>query len=104
MIAYTNFENTCKRIAKYIMKESSNTSSEQFDDMIVYGQITVEVSKSLIGEFNTCKGKNIPKWVNQINKNLNGCSVKFKTLGYGMGWFIIYYIDFDDDDAEFEDW
>lgn len=97
MIAHRNFESNCKRIAKEIQSECNNPTS----DAICLGSTEVIVSKSLIHDFNH-EGKD--KYIKEINKHLKGCKVCFKTLGYGHGWFIIFDIEFDDVDAEVEDW
>lgn len=107
MIRHTNFESDCKRIAQYIMKQAKNPSSEQFNDMVDFGQCEVIVSKGLLDAFNVDrddKKKKANKWAKEINKHLKGCSVTYKTVGYGHGWFIIFDIEFDDVDAETEDW
>lgn len=97
MISNINFESNCKRIAKDIQKECNNPSS----DAVCLGRIDVIVSESLIDDFNNV-GKD--KYVKEINKHLKGCQVTYNTHGYGGGWFIVFDVEFDDVDAETEDW
>lgn len=103
MVTHKDFESDCKRIAKYIMQQATNPSSEQFDDMINFGSVIVDVSSTLVKAFNANKYKDVPKWEREINKHLQGCSVRYNTLGY-PNWFIKFDIEFDDVDAEVEDW
>lgn len=86
MIANVNFESNCKRIAKEIQSECNKPTS----DAVSIGNTEVIVSKSLIEDFNN-EGE--VKYIKGINKYLNGCKVKFKTLGYGHGWFIIFNVE-----------
>lgn len=79
-------------------------ASNPYSDAITFGVTEVIVSQSLVAEFFKEKGKNVKKWINEINKNLKECSVKYKTHGYGHGSYIIFYIEFDDVDCETEDW
>lgn len=88
MIAHRNFESNCKRIAKEIQSECNNPTS----DAICLGSTEVIVSKPLIHDF---KYEGEAKYIDGINKYLKGCKVKFKTLGYGHGWFIIFNVEFD---------
>lgn len=100
MIAHKDFKSNCKRIAKYIMKQSENPQSEQFQDMICFGNVIVDVSANLIDDFNAV-GK--AKYVKEINKNLKGCCVKYKNCGFAQR-YIKFDIEFDDNDPETEDW
>lgn len=100
MIAHKDFESNCKRIAKYIMKQATNTRSEQFATMVDFGVVIVYVSSALIDDFNTTGKK---KYEKEINNNLKGCSVKYQTHGF-PNWFIKFEIEFDDVDPEVEDW
>lgn len=104
MITHKDFESDCKRIAKYIMQQATNTQSEQFEDMMVFGSVVVDVSPALIKAFNANKYKDVPRWEREINKHLKGCSVKYNTLGYHPNWYIKFDIEFDDVDAETDDW
>ncbi len=100
MIAHKDFTSNCKRIAKYIMKQSGDSLSEQFEDMICYGNVVIDVSANLMDDFNAV-GK--AKYVKEINKNLKGCSVEYSECGYPQR-YIKFNIEFDDDDPETEDW
>jgi len=104
MIAHKNFESDCKRIAKTIMKIASDPSDDKFDDMICYGKVTVNVSSSLVEELNKDKWKHHKEWQKEINKNLDGCSVSIDSVGTSGECFICLSVEFDDVDAEFEDW
>lgn len=97
MISNVNFESNCKRIAKEIQVECNNPTS----DAVCLGSTEVIVSKSLIHDFNTTGTKN---YISGINKYLKACKVTYKTHGYGHGWFIVFNVEFDDVDAEVEDW
>lgn len=94
MVIHKEFESNCKRIAKEIMKIASDPSDEQFDDMICFGDVTVDVSKVVITDF---KAVGKAKYEKEINKHLKGCRVKYKTHGYS-DWFIQFDVEFDDDD------
>ena len=104
MIAHKNFESDCKRIAKTIMKIASDPSDDKFDDMICYGKVTVEVSKSVITELNKDRWKHHKEWEKEINHNLKGCSISIDTTGYCGYCYVSFSIEFDDVDAETEDW
>lgn len=72
-------ESDCKRIARYVTEQGGNPQSEQFDDMIDLGRISVDVSKPFFEWFNAeIKGnrKMLKKFNGEINKHLKGCSVK----------------------------
>lgn len=97
MIAHKNFESNCKRIAKAIMKDCDDTTS----DAIFYGVTSVDVSSTLIKDFKRVGAKD---YIKGINKYLKGCSVKHNTTGTYSPWFISFYIEFDDVDPETEDW
>lgn len=73
MITHRDFESNCKRIAKWILKESSDTRSEIFDLMIHSETFPLEVSKPLMADFKA----NNRKYTRRINKLLSGeCTVK----------------------------
>ena len=40
----------------------------------------------------------------EINRHLKGCSVQWDTIGKDERWLLVFYIEFDDPDPEFEDW
>ncbi len=104
MIVHKDFGSDCKRIAKYIMKVAKNSLDDQFDDMILFGKITVSVSKSLMVELNKDNCKHHKQWAKEINKNLKGCSVSISSVETYDECFICFKIEFDDVDAETEDW
>lgn len=104
MIVHKDLESDCKRIAEFIMKVAKDPLNEQFDDMISFGKITVDVSKSLITELNKDRWKHHKEWEKQINNNLKGCSISIDTTGYCGYCYISFFIEFDDVDAETEDW
>ena len=97
MISHKNFESDCKRIAGYIMKLARNPLDDQFDDMILFGKVTVDVSISLIDELK----KDRKKWEREINKYLKACCIKIDSVDE---YYIRFNIEFDDVDAETEDW
>ena len=97
MIAHKNFESNCKRIAKAIMKNCCDPTS----DAILYGVTCVDVSSTLIKDFNRI---GVKVYIKGINKFLKGCSVKHNTIGTYSPWFISFNIEFDDVDPETEDW
>lgn len=104
MIAHKKLESDCKRIAKEIMKIASDPSDEQFDDMICFGKVTVNVSMSLVVELNKDKWKHHKEWEKEINKNLKGCTVSIDSVGTSGEWYICFSVEFDDVDPETEDW
>ena len=92
MIKHIDFESDCKRIAKEIQKDANNPTS----DAILLGKTEVIVSESLIKYFNQYrKSSKVHEWEAEINKHLKGCRVKYDTLGYGHGWFLIFYIEYE---------
>lgn len=92
MIKHIDFESDCKRIAKEIQKDANNPTS----DAILFGKTEVIVSESLIKFFNKYrKSSKVHEWEAEINKYLKGCRVKYDTLGYGKGWFLIFYIKYE---------
>ncbi len=97
MVAHKDFESNCKRIAKQIMKDCQDPTS----DAIFLGTTSVDVSSSLIDDFNKVGAKS---YIKGINKYLSGCSVTFKTIGTDDNWCLCFNVEFDDVDAEFEDW
>lgn len=100
MVIHRNFESDCKRIAKEIMKHADDI----YGDAIAYGVITIEVSLGLIRAFNHDRYAHVKEWEKEINKNLKGCKVTYNDL-YKRGlWFIKFNIEFDEVDAETEDW
>ena len=104
MIVHRNLESDCKRIAKEIMKIASDPSNDQFDDMICLGKVTVNVSSSLVTVLNEDRWKHRKEWEKEINKNLKGCSVSIDSVGTSGECFICFSVEFDDADAETEDW
>ena len=104
MIAHKDFESDCKRIAKEIMKIVSDPSNDQFDDAICFGRLDVYISLPLVIDVNKERYKYKKKWEKEINKHLKGCSITLNGVGTGRGWFISFNIEFDDVDAETEDW
>lgn len=96
MVIHKGFESDCKRIAREIQQEANNPTS----DAVCYGTTEVIVSRQLMRHFACHKGQ----WVEEINKYLKGCKVKYETNGYGHGFFIVFNIEFDEVDAETEDW
>lgn len=92
MTNHIDFESDCKRIAKEIQKDANNPTS----DAILLGKTEVIVSESLIKYFNQYrKSSKVHEWEAEINKHLKGCRAKYDTLGYGRGWFLIFYIEFE---------
>lgn len=107
MIIHRDFESNCKRIARYVMKQGGNPQSEQFDDMIDLGRISVDVSKPFFEWFNAeIRGnrKMLKKFNAEINKHLKGCSVKWYSIGEYETMYLVFDVEFDDVDPEFEDW
>ena len=111
MIVHKDFESDCKRIAKDIMRQATDTQSDDFADIISTGSVSIIVSEGLLGTFNAewlkdskKRKEETIKWEKEINKHLKGCSIKYNTVGYDRGWFIKFDIEFDDVDGETEDW
>lgn len=100
MIKHINFESDCRRIAKEIQEQANDPTS----DAVCLGSVEAIVSQELIHSFFTEKGKHVKEWEKEINKHLKACSIKYKTHGYGHGWFIVFDIEYDDVDGETEEW
>ena len=96
MIAHRNFESNCKRIAKHIIKHSIDL------DVLGSGVIVIDVSKSLVDDFNTNKN-DYEKEINKLLENKGGKILNGRT-GNEEGWILAFNIEFDDVDAETEDW
>ena len=97
MIIHTSLESDCKRIAKEIMNAIIGKPSDAHT--ISDDKFEVIVSGSLLKAFNSQD----KEYIEEINKNLKGCSVKLDTVGYGHGFYILFKIEFDDVDTETED-
>ena len=107
MLAHRDFESNCKRIARYVMKQASNPASEEFSDMICLGRFSITVSEPFVKWFNAeikRDKKMLRKFNGEINRHLKGCSVQWDTIGKDERWLLVFYIEFDDPDPEFEDW
>lgn len=100
MIKHIEFTSDCKRIAKDIMKQADDI----YGDAIAYGVVTVEVSLSLVRAFNHDRYAHVNEWEKEINKNLKGCKVTYNDLHKRGLWVITFNIEYDDVDAETEDW
>lgn len=96
MIAHRNFESNCKRIAKHIVKHSIDL------DVLGSGVIVIDVSKSFVDNFNTNKN-DYEKEINKLLENKGGKISNGRT-GNEEGWILVFNIEFDDVDAETEDW
>ena len=44
------------------------------------------------------------KFNGEINRHLKGCSVQWDTKGKDERWLLVFHIELDDPDPEFEDW
>ena len=97
MIANIGFESNCKRIAKDIIMQC--TDSGLIFDFENDGYIVVEASSSLADDF---KG-NKKKYVKEINKYLEKkgakvfkASTEYQNAPCYIGWFLCFDIEFDE--------
>lgn len=101
MIANINFESNCKRIAKDIIRQS--TDGDLVFDIEQDGMITIDVSKSLALDYSKYK----KEYEKKINKYLNpkgtkvGCKISNGRPSYNPQWHLTFNIEFYDID---EDW
>ncbi len=100
MIKHIEFKSDCKRIAKEIQRQANDPTS----DAVCLGSVELIVSGTLLVMFKSDKGKHIKEWVKEINKHLKACKVSYKTHGYDDYCFIIFNVEYDEVDAETEDW
>jgi hypothetical protein len=96
MIAHKDFESNCKRLAKHIVKHNIDL------DVLGSGVIVIDVSKALVDDFNANK-KGYEK---EINKHLEGKGGKILNgrTRNEEGWILAFNIEYDEVDAETEDW
>jgi hypothetical protein len=96
MIAHKDFESNCKRLAKHIVKHSIDI------DVITSGIIVIDVSKALVDDFNTNR-KGYEKEINKHLENKGGKILNGRTRNED-GWILAFNIEYDEVDAETEDW
>lgn len=96
MIVHKNFESNCNRIAKYIVKHSIDV------EVLGSGVIIIDVSKSLVDDFNG-KEKEYEKEINKYLEKKGGKILNGRARNE-EGWYLAYNIEFDEVDAETEDW
>lgn len=97
MIKNISTESNCKRIAKDIMKQCKDT--EKLLDITAFGSVCVTVSEGIISDFEANK----KTYTKLINKAIKDCSISNGRVGMEKNT-IVFDIEFDDVDAEFEDW
>ena len=97
MIKNISIESNCKRIAKDIMKQCKDP--EEILDIAAFGKVFVTVSDGLISDFK----ENKKAYIKNINKGLKDCSISNGRVGVDKDT-IVFDIEFDDVDAEMEDW
>lgn len=83
MINNVNFQSNCKRIARYI--KSNITESE----VVMSGNIFVWVSAQLLDDFNAVGEKAYEK---EVNKHLKDFKAKYVTKGLSRGWYLKFQI------------
>jgi len=93
MITNKNFESNARRLARYIVKHCNDA------DVLLTGIIVIDVSESLFSDFK----KDYEK---EVNKHLDNKGVK---VIYGRtsredGCSLVFGLEYDDVDAETEDW
>lgn len=90
MVTHKDFESNCKRIAKLIMKEASNPTS----DCVLFGSISIDVSLSLIENI-TENGTR--KYEKRINDLLKCCHVTHSNVGHEeTRKYYVLDVEFDD--------
>jgi len=97
MITHKKFESNCKRLAKYIVKHSIDV------EVVTSGVINIDASKSLVDDFESNKNG----YENEINKYLEkkgGKILKGRSNYSYNGWYLTFNIEYDEVDAETEDW
>lgn len=94
MVIHKDFESDTKRIARVIMDEASNP----FGDWVVFGKVFVDVSSSLLDDFNRLRldKKSFKAYIDAINKHLKGCSVTFNDVGLNECHYISFNIEFEE--------
>ena len=88
MITKRDFKSNSKRIGREIMRL---LSSEHFDDIMLFGNVRVDVSSALLNEYLTFGWR---KYNKEINKYLKDCRIT--ESGYGNN-YIVFSLEFDDD-------
>ena len=96
MITNKSIDSNCKRIAMYI-KRQTKVGSEEFDNIYFCGLCRVNVSENLKADIIDKK----QKYLRKINKQIKNFQVKCESIDNDG---ILFKLDFDDFDPEFEDW
>lgn len=99
MVTHKDLESDCKRIAREIMKDANNPVG----DAACFGTVIVCVSKALAMAYAADK----KAYVRKINKYIKGCSIKSRITNnyFENGEYnIAFDVEFDEVDAETEDW
>ena len=86
MIAHKNTESNCKRIAKYITKNSIEP------EVVMSQKISVNCSAAVIDDYNLDR-KAYPK---MVNKYLKGGKVIDCNMWYNGNWFLKFSLKFDE--------
>lgn len=96
MITNKSIDSNCKRIAMFL-KRQTKVGSEEFDDIYFCRLCCVNVSEKLKADFINNKAK----YIRKINKQIKNFQVKCESMDNDG---ILFKLDFEDFDPEFEDW